>query len=63
MRNDNRMAMRIGEFLGIWESLNNPGFNPVEFDGIRKSADLNSLALTPRQWIGKIGDGHIIRSP
>ena len=21
------------EFLGIWESLNNPGFNPVEFDG------------------------------
>ena len=23
------------EFLGIWERLNNPGFNPVEFDGIR----------------------------
>ena len=25
------------EFLGIWEQLNNPAFNPVEFDGIRKS--------------------------
>jgi hypothetical protein len=23
------------EFLGIWELLNNPGFNPIEFDGIR----------------------------
>ena len=22
------------EFLGIWEHLNNPGFNPIEFDGI-----------------------------
>ena len=21
------------EFLGIWEQINNPGFNPVEFDG------------------------------
>ena len=21
------------EFLGLWEHLNNPGFNPVEFDG------------------------------
>jgi len=25
------------EFLGIWERLNNPDFNPVEFDGIRIS--------------------------
>jgi len=31
------------EFLGIWEALNNPGFNPIEFDGFRKSAGLNSL--------------------
>ncbi len=23
------------EFLGIWEHLNNPDFNPVEFDGFR----------------------------
>jgi KilA domain-containing protein len=22
------------EFLGIWEQLNNPEFNPIEFDGI-----------------------------
>jgi len=41
------------EFLGIWEHLNNPGFNPVEFDGFRKQAGLNSFTLTPKQWIEK----------
>jgi hypothetical protein len=39
------------EFLGIWEKLNNPGFNSVEFDGIKMVAGLNSFALTPKQWI------------
>lgn len=39
------------EFLGIWEQLNNPGFKPVEFDGFRKMAGLNSFTLTPKQWI------------
>ena len=26
------------EFLGIWESINNPNFNSHEFDGIKKIA-------------------------
>jgi KilA-N domain len=39
------------EFLGIWEQLNNPAFNPVEFDGIRMQAGLNSFTLTPKRWI------------
>jgi hypothetical protein len=39
------------EFLGIWEQLNNPLFNPVEFDGIRMQAGLNSFTLTPKRWI------------
>jgi hypothetical protein len=43
------------EFLGIWESLNNPGFNPIEFDGIRKMAGLNSFILTVRQWVAGTG--------
>ena len=30
------------EFLGIWEGLNNPSFNPVEFDGIRMQTGLNT---------------------
>ena len=35
------------ELLGIWERLHNPAFNPVEFDGIKKRAGLNSFTLTP----------------
>ena len=37
------------EFLGIWERLYNPDFNPVEFDGFRIQAGLNSFTLTPKQ--------------
>ncbi len=43
------------EFLGIWEQLDNPDFKPVEFDGIRMQAGLNSFTLTPKQWIEKTG--------
>jgi len=43
------------ELLGIWEQLHNPSFNPVEFDGIRKQAGLNSFTLTPKQWISLTG--------
>jgi hypothetical protein len=39
------------EFLGIWESLNNPSFKPLEFEGFRSKAGLNSFVLTPFQWI------------
>jgi hypothetical protein len=41
------------EFLGIWEQLNNPDFKPLEFEGFRKQAGLNSFTLTPKQWIEK----------
>ena len=43
------------EFLGVWERLNNPGFNPIEFDGIRKQAGLNSFILTAKRWIETTG--------
>ncbi len=46
MRNRNTI-----EFLGIWERLNNPDFKPLEFEGFRNRAGLNSFVLTPRQWI------------
>lgn len=48
MRNRNTI-----EFLGIWEQLNNPDFKPIEFDGFRKQAGLNSFILTAKQWIQK----------
>ena len=33
--------------------MNNPHFKPVEFDGFRKKAGLNSFILTAKQWIEK----------
>ncbi|PKL64684.1 MAG: hypothetical protein CVV32_06265 [Methanomicrobiales archaeon HGW-Methanomicrobiales-3] len=41
------------DFLGIWEQLNNPNFNPLEIDGFRKKAGLKNFTLTPKQWIEK----------
>ena len=28
------------EYLGVWEQLHNPNFNPIEFDGFRNQAEL-----------------------
>ena len=46
MRNRNTI-----EYLGIWESLYNPGFNPLEFEGFRKEAGLNAFTMSPQKWI------------
>jgi hypothetical protein len=51
------------EFLGIGEHLNNPNFKPVEFDGFRKLAGLNSFTLTPKQWIEKTSAMGLISKP
>lgn len=51
------------EFLGIWEALNNPSFNPIEFDGIRKVAGLNSFILTVKQWAERTGAVGIVSRP
>jgi hypothetical protein len=39
------------EFLGLWEELNNPDFNPIEFDGFKNEAGSNSFTMTPKRWI------------
>lgn len=39
------------EFLGLWEQLNNPNFNGVEFDSFKIQAGENAFTLSPRQWI------------
>jgi len=43
------------ELLGVWESLHNPYFKPVIFDGFRKEAGLNSFVMTPKKWIQSTG--------
>lgn len=39
------------EYLGIWESLYNPNFKPLEFEGVKKEAGLNAFTLSPTKWI------------
>ena len=43
------------EFLGVWEHINNPEFKPLEFEGFRSQAGLNSFVLTAGQWIEGTG--------
>ena len=46
MRNRNTI-----EYLGLWETLHNANFNPLEFEGFRKEAGLNAFTLSPTRWI------------
>ena len=39
------------EYLGIWETLYNTDFNPLEFEGFKKEAGLNAFTLSPTKWI------------
>jgi hypothetical protein len=41
------------EYLGIWESVYNPGFNYGEFAIIKSQAGLNSYKLSVKDWVGK----------
>ena len=38
-------------FLGLWESMNNPNFKPVEFDGFKNQAGANAFTMSPKKWI------------
>ena len=33
--------------------MNNPNFNPIEFDGIKNQSGLNSFVLISKKWIEK----------
>tara|TARA_B110001469_G_scaffold48266_1_gene47235 strand:- start:417 stop:899 length:483 start_codon:yes stop_codon:yes gene_type:complete len=37
-------------FLGIWEQINNPDFNSLEFEGIKNEAGRNSFYLSAKKW-------------
>ena len=39
------------ELLGFWETMYNANFKPLEFEGFRKQAGLNSFVMTPKKWI------------
>jgi len=39
------------EYLGLWEKINNPNFNGVEFDPLLFESGSNSFTLSPSKWI------------
>ena len=39
------------EFLGLWEKINNPDFNRIEFDTFKNEAGSNAFTLSPTKWI------------
>ena len=41
------------EFLGLWESMNNMNFKPIEFDRFKNEAGSNAFTLSPQKWIEK----------
>jgi hypothetical protein len=38
-------------FLGVWETLHNPDFNSLEFEGIKNEAGRNSFFLSAKKWM------------
>jgi glutaredoxin 2 len=46
MRNRNTI-----EYLGVWETLYNPDFKPLEFEGFKTQAGLNAFTLSPQKSI------------
>ncbi len=56
----NRMTI---EYLGLWESLYNPDFTPLGFEGFRKEAGLNSFTISPSKWIAGVNAaGMVVQS-
>ena len=39
------------EFLGLWETMHNPDFKPLEFEGFKKAAGANAFTMSPQKWI------------
>ena len=39
------------EFLGLWETLHNSNFKPLEFEGFKIRAGANAFTMSPKKWI------------
>lgn len=43
------------DFLGLWETLHNSNFKPLEFEGFRSQAGANAFTMSPKKWIDATG--------
>jgi len=48
------------EFIGLWERINNPNFNYLEFEVIDREAGRNAFVLTPKKWIESVNAAGMI---
>ena len=39
------------DFLGLWETLHNSNFKPLEFEGFKNKAGANAFTMSPKKWI------------
>ncbi|WP_423734983.1 KilA-N domain-containing protein [Chitinophaga caseinilytica] len=51
------------EFLSIWESINNPGFNYGECAIIKSQAGLNNYKLSVKEWVEKTNAVGLLAKP
>lgn len=57
MRNRNSL-----EFLGVWETLNNPDFNVSAYESILGKAGSNAFVMSPSKWISETNAKGIVSS-
>jgi len=38
-------------YIGLWEQINNPNFNPFTYEGIKYKSWENAFVITPKKWI------------
>jgi hypothetical protein len=43
------------EYLGLWEKLNNPNFNPHIYEGFKIESAKPSFWMSPQKWISETG--------
>ena len=49
-------------FLAVWERINNPDFNSLEFEGIKNEGGRNSFFLSAKKWIDLTGATGVMAS-
>jgi hypothetical protein len=51
------------EFIGLWETLHNKDFKPLEFEGFKNEAGANAFTMSPKKWIEATNAIGIISKP
>ena len=49
------------DYIGLWETLNNPNFNRVEFDTFKNRAD--TFTMSPSKWVENTGVIGMVSKP